>query len=201
MKTKTYLKASAREIKQSKGRFIAIVLIILLGTLLFVGVKTAGPVMQKTMDHYVEKGNLWGLQIISTGGLTEQDVTRAEKIPDAQLETGKQFYYSSSSKNEVVQVFSYKKSNKQNLLEVVEGHLPKNKDELVLDEKAKSLGYKIGETYTIDSDNVKKKDYQIVGFVRSPLFINNLERGFANVGNGTIDYFVYLPETEFNTDI
>lgn len=201
MKTKTYLKASAREIKQSKGRFIAIVLIILLGTLLFVGVKTAGPVMQKTMDHYVEKGNLSDLQIISTGGLTEQDVTRAEKIPDAQLETGKQFYYSSSSKNEVVQVFSYKKSNKQNLLEVVDGHLPKNKDELVLDEKAKSLGYKIGETYKIDSDNVKKKDYQIVGFVRSPLFINNLERGFANVGNGTIDYFVYLPETEFNTDI
>lgn len=201
MKTKTYLKASAREIKQSKGRFIAIVLIILLGTLLFVGVKTAGPVMRKTMDHYVEKGHLSDLQIISTGGLTEQDVTRAEKIPDSQLETGKQFYYSSSSKNEVVQVFSYKKSNKQNLLEVVDGHLPKNKDELVLDEKAKSLGYKIGETYTIDSDNVKKKDYQIVGFVRSPLFINNLERGFANVGNGTIDYFVYLPETEFNTDI
>ena len=43
MKTKTYLKASFREIKQSKGRFIAIVLIIMLGTLLFVGVKTAGP--------------------------------------------------------------------------------------------------------------------------------------------------------------
>jgi len=53
MKTKTYLKASAREIKQSKGRFIAIVLIILLWTLLFVGVKTAGPGMQKKMDHYV----------------------------------------------------------------------------------------------------------------------------------------------------
>ena len=32
MKNKTYLKASLREIKQSKGRFIAIVLIIFLGT-------------------------------------------------------------------------------------------------------------------------------------------------------------------------
>ena len=54
MKTKTYLKASFREIKQSKGRFTAIVLIIMLGTLLFVGVKTAGPVMQKTMDSFFQ---------------------------------------------------------------------------------------------------------------------------------------------------
>ncbi len=54
MKTKTYLKAGFREIRQSKGRFIAIILIVMLGTLLFVGVKTAGPVMQKTMDHYVD---------------------------------------------------------------------------------------------------------------------------------------------------
>ncbi len=47
MKTRTYLKAGFREIRQSKGRFIAIILIVMLGTLLFVGVKTAGPVMQK----------------------------------------------------------------------------------------------------------------------------------------------------------
>ncbi len=53
MKNKTYLKARFSEITQSKGRFIAIILIILLGTLLIVGVKTACPVMQKTMDHYV----------------------------------------------------------------------------------------------------------------------------------------------------
>ncbi len=58
MKTRTYLKAGFREIRQSKGRFIAIILIVMLGTLLFVGVKTAGPVMQKTMDHYVGTAGL-----------------------------------------------------------------------------------------------------------------------------------------------
>lgn len=85
MKTKTYLKASFREIKQSKGRFIAIVLIIMLGTLLFVGVKTAGPVMQKTMDHYVDQKNLSDLQVISTAGLTEDDLTQAKKSPMRKL--------------------------------------------------------------------------------------------------------------------
>ncbi|EOH92084.1 FtsX-like permease family protein [Enterococcus villorum] len=201
MKTKTYLKASFREIRQSKGRFIAIVLIIMLGTLLFVGVKTAGPVMQKTMDQYVNKGNLSDLQIISTAGLTDEDIVRAKKTSGVQVETSKQFYYSNTNKNEVVQIFSYDASAKQNSLEVVAGRLPKNKNELVLDEKAKKLGYKIGTTYTIDSDDLKQTSYKITGFVRSPLFINNLERGYANVGNGTIDYFIYLPEEDFQTKI
>ena len=77
MKTKTYLKAGFREIRQSKGRFIAIILIVMLGTLLFVGVKTAGPVMQKTMSQYVEKADLSDLQIVSTAGLTQKDITQA----------------------------------------------------------------------------------------------------------------------------
>ncbi|WP_165037938.1 FtsX-like permease family protein [Enterococcus sp. ZJ1622] len=201
MKTKTYLKAGFREIRQSKGRFIAIILIVMLGTLLYVGVKTAGPVMQKTMDHYVDRLELSDLQILSTGGLTEEDVAQSEKIPDAKVETGKQFYYANPNKNEVVQVFSYNKADKQNQLEVVEGKLPEKEDQLVLDEKARNKGYRIGSSYQIDSSDLKEKEYRIAGFVRSPLFINNLERGAANVGNGHVDYFVYLPETNFQTEL
>lgn len=70
-----------------------------------------------------------------------------------------------------------------------------------MDEKAEDEGYKIGDIYQIDSDELKEKEYTITGFVRSPLFINNLERGYANVGNGSVDYFVYLPESVFKTDI
>ncbi|WP_165005757.1 ABC transporter permease [Enterococcus sp. ZJ1668] len=201
MKTKTYLKAGFREIRQSKGRFIAIILIVMLGTLLYVGVKTAGPVMQKTMDHYVDRLELSDLQIISTGGLTEEDVAQSEKIPDAKVETGKQFYYANTSKNEVVQVFSYNKVDKQNQLEVVEGTLPEKENQIVLDEKARNKGYQIGRSYQIDSSDLKEKEYQITGFVRSPLFINNLERGATNVGNGRVDYFVYLPEANFQTKL
>lgn len=79
--------------------------------------------------------------------------------------------------------------------------LPEKPNQLVLDEKAEDEGYKIGDIYQIDSDELKEKEYTITGFVRSPLFINNLERGYANVGNGSVDYFVYLPESVFKTDI
>lgn len=201
MKNRTYLKAGFREIRQSKGRFIAIILIILLGTLLYVGVKTAGPVMQKTMDEYVRAGKLSDLQIVSTAGLTKEDVAEAEKLSDVTVETGKQLYYANANKNEVVQVFSYAPDMKQNQLTVIDGRLPQSDDELVLDEKAKNQGYSIGDTYTIESDDLKETAYKITGFVRSPLFINNLERGFANVGNGSIDYFAYVPQDNFKTDI
>ncbi|MGM9904220.1 efflux ABC transporter permease [Enterococcus sp. 10A9_DIV0425] len=201
MKNKTYLKAGFREIRQSKGRFIAIILIILLGTLLYVGVKTAGPVMQETMDQYVTKGHLSDLQVVSTGGLTTEDVDIAQKIPHAKVETGKQLYYSNADKNEVIQVFSYDPVARQNQLTVVEGVLPKSESDIVLDEKAKNEGYRIGDTYTINSDELKETHYKITGFVRSPLFINNLERGYANIGNGSIDYFVYLPEENFKSDL
>ncbi len=50
----------------------------------------------------------------------------------------------------------------------------KKPNQLVLDEKAEDEGYKIGDIYQIDSDELKEKEYTITGFVRSPLFINNL---------------------------
>ncbi|MGC3596116.1 hypothetical protein, partial [Enterococcus faecium] len=71
----------------------------------------------------------------------------------------------------------------------------------VLDEKAEDEGYKIGDIYQIDSDELQEKEYTITGFVRSPLFITNLERGYANVGNGSVDFFFYLTENVFKKQI
>lgn len=79
MKNKTYLKASLREIRQSKGRFIAITLIIFLGTFLFVGVKSTGPILNHSASEYVNGQQLADLQVTSTLGLTKDDIDAAEK--------------------------------------------------------------------------------------------------------------------------
>ena len=101
----------------------------------------------------------------------------------------------------MIQIFSYNKNSRQNKLQLIDGKRPEKPNQLLLDEKAENAGYKIGDVYQIDSDELKEKEYTITGFVRSPLFINNLERGYANVGNGSVDYFVYLPESNFKSDI
>lgn len=202
MKNKTYLKASLREISYSKGRFIAIVLIILLGTLLYVGIKATGPVLNHSASQYVDRQKLSNLQIVSTGGLTEADQKLAEKIPHAKVESGQQLFYADSKKNQVVKLYSYAKKNQQNRLIVKSGRLPKRSNEIVLDEKAKAAGYRLNQTYQINqSDQVKRKNFKIVGFVQSPLYISTEERGLSNVGNGSVDFFAYLPESNFSNQI
>ena len=200
MKNKTYLKASLREIKQSKGRFIAIVLIIFLGTFLYVGVKATGPILNHSASTYVDEHNLADIQVTSTLGITDQDL-KVAKESGIQVESGYQFYYVAEA-DEVVQINSYNKSQKQNALILEEGHLPKNSNEIVLDTQAKEYGYQLNDTYTIDSqDTIKDKNFKIVGFANSPLFISKAERGYANVGSGTVTYFAYLPENQFLSDV
>lgn len=202
MKNKTYLKASLREIIYSKGRFISIVLIILLGTLLYVGIKATGPILNHSASQYVDQQELANLQIISTGGLTEDDERLAKEIPNAEVESGHQLFYADSNKNQVVKLYSYDKQNKLNQLIVKSGHLPKKDNEIVLDEKAKEEGYRLNQTYIIDqSDQFKRKKYKIVGFVQSPMYISTEERGLSNVGNGSVDFFAYLPENNFSSDV
>ena len=48
-----YLKSSFKEISSSKGKFISIILIILLGTMLFVGVRSTGPDLSNSASSYV----------------------------------------------------------------------------------------------------------------------------------------------------
>lgn len=202
MKNKTYFKASLREIIFSKGRFIAIVLIILLGTLLYVGIKATGPILNHSASQFVDKQELSNLQIISTGGLTEADEKLAKEIPDAKVESGHQLFYADSDKNQVVKLYSYDKENQQNHLIVKSGRLPKKENEIVLDEKAKEEGYRLNQTYQIDqSDQIERKNFKIVGFVQSPIYISTEERGLSNVGNGNVNFFAYLPESNFSSEV
>ena len=202
MKNKTYLKASLREIIYSKGRFISIVLIILLGTLLYVGIKATGPILNHSASQFVDKQELSNLQIISTGGLTKEDEKLAETVPNAEVESGYQLFYADSDKNQVVKLYSYDKDNQQNQLIVKSGHLPKKDNEIVLDEKAKKEGYRLNQMYKIDQpDQLKRKNFKIVGFIQSPMYISTEERGLSNVGNGSVDFFAYLPENNFSSEI
>lgn len=201
MKNRTYFKATLREITRSLGRFIAIVLIILLGTLLYVGIKTTQPVLDRSADAYVRKQDLSDLQIISTGGLTAKDEMLVEQVKDAKVETGHQLYHADAEKNEVSQWFSYDPTTKQNKLVLKKGHLPKNEREIVLDTKAQEYGYRLGDSYKLEEDQLKRQDYTIVGFVDSPIFISSQDRGYTNVGNGTVDFFGYLPTKNFKSEI
>ena len=78
-----------QDIKHSKGRFIAIILIIMLGVLIFVGVKAAGPSLNDSLNKTVADKNLSDIQVLSTTGFNQTDVDLAKKVPGAQVEATK----------------------------------------------------------------------------------------------------------------
>lgn len=200
MKYRTYFKASLRAIKQSKGRFFSIMMIIFLGVFLFVGVKAAAPSLQNSANQELRDLKTSDIQVISTGGLTKKDVQSLKKLK-ATIDPGYLLYDADVKNNKVYELLSYHK-NQLNQLKVKSGHLPKADNEIVMDAKAKKAGYHLGQTLTFDlPDDLRQKTYQLVGFVDSPLFVSNNERGASTVGNGSVDYFVYVPKENFKAEV
>ena len=192
-----------REIGANKGRFIAIVLIILLGTLTFVGIQGAGPGLTDSMDQTVKNEHLSDVQLFSSTGFTAADVRTAEKVSGAKAELAKFKYVTGGKDDWAIALYGYQKAAKQNHLVLRSGHLPKQANQIVLDQRAKAdYGYKLGQTLTFSNDaKLKRRTYKIVGFADSPQYVDNNERGAANVGDGKVRFFAYIPAQQMNLTV
>lgn len=187
-----------REIRASKGRFIAIILIILMGCLIFVGVRAAGPGLNESMTTTVQKAKLSDVQLISTTGFTSKDVKAAETVAGAKAEATKFTYVTGGRNALAMALYGYDRQASLNQLTLRAGHLPQSKTQVVLDYRAKSeYHYQLGQTFTFGKTSaLKHRAYTIVGFVDSPQYIDNGLRGAANVGDGTVRFFAYVPQSQ-----
>ena len=207
-----------RDIKNSKGRFISILLIVALGVAFFSGIKDAPLVMKKTSDSYYDDYNLMDIRITSTLGLTDNDVDEIKKIEKVDGIKGTYSIEAISTykdKDSVVQIQSinlddYKQNNKNyiNRLKVVKGRLPRNSGECVIvKSKYQFLGYPIGSKIKIESgvdddigNSLKKKEYTVVGYVNTPYYLSH-EKGNASIGGGRIQGAMMILDSDFNLDV
>lgn len=190
-----------RSVKQAKGRFIAIVLIILLGVLLFVGLKAVSPDLYSSAEQYLQQQRLSDLRVVSTAGFTQKDVQQVKKVSGAQVQPERTTYILDSKRRDVAQLFAYQPDAKQNQLKLKSGRLPRHQHEIVLDQLTKQKGYRLGDTYRVHSSALTAQRYRVVGFATSPLFVDDEERGSANIGSGTVAYFAYLPAANFKSSV
>ena len=72
-------KSTIREIKESLGRFLAILAIVALGVGFFAGLKVTQPAMLKTAQRYFDKTALYDYRLISTVGFSEDEVETIKK--------------------------------------------------------------------------------------------------------------------------
>ena len=73
MSKKTYRKDIRKSIGSSKGRFLSIMLLMMLGAFAFVALKVTGPDMQGTASAYLKKQNTMDLSVIASYGFSDND--------------------------------------------------------------------------------------------------------------------------------
>ena len=76
----SYQKNILRTFKGSKSRFIAIFAIVALGVGFLAGLLSTTPDMEDSMEEYLDAGNLFDLRVVSTLGLTDEDVQALQQV-------------------------------------------------------------------------------------------------------------------------
>ena len=199
-------KSSFREIKETLGRYIALVLIIALGVGFFAGLKVTDPAMRQAMHQYLKDTSFYDFRLVSTLGFEEEDVDYVKENTNVRSVEGSIAFdvladYEDSS--HVIKAISIPQSVNTIVLEA--GRLPQKASECVVDSYLFDEST-IGKTIAIsktneseDSERFKYEEYTIVGTVKSPLYIQ-YERGSTSLGSGLLEGFIYIEEEGFDVD-
>lgn len=209
MKKKALRKDFYMEIRRSIGRFLSIFFIVAIGCAFFSGIRSSEPDMRYSGDAYFDKKNLMDIQIISTMGLTEEDLQAVENV--AGIEKAEGGYSAdvlcTEGDNKIaVHVMSMLPS--MNEVQLEDGRLPEKEDECAVDvDYLKEGKLKLGDTITFFSgsddeitDTLKTDTFTIVGAVSSPCYIS-FQRGSTTIGNGSVAAFIVVPEESFSLDV
>ncbi len=184
-----------RKIKNNYKRFISLLCMSLLGVGFYAGIKATSPDMIKTLDTFFDSQEVYDIEIVSTLGLTENDITELEKIPNINKVVGSTYkdVFTNIEKEEYI-IRLLPIMDDINKLHLVEGRMPNKDNEILVEESFLEKGnYKIGDSISILSSTKEENKFEIVGVAISPLyFSNNTNRGTTTLGGGTINYFAYV---------
>ena len=196
-----------REIQHTRSRFFSIMILVALSVAFLSGLKATAPDMKRTGDDYLDSLHLADIQVLSTLGLTDDDITslRAQdKVEDAEGEYVIDAFASSDSLDAVVKVLSLTGRGINEVL-LRDGRMPERADECVVEENMLSLmNIALGDRITLTpgddlSDALAQDTYTVVGTVRSPVYLA-VERGTSTLGSGTVKAYLYLPREAFTLD-
>ena len=216
-KYKALIKDIFKEISKTKNRFLSIMLIIMLGTGFFAGVKSTCPDMIDTAEKYFNEQNLMDFNIKSTMGFSDKDVEILQNDPNVKDlyagYTADVFLSYSGNEGMVTRVYSINPDKTQdestiNRLVLLEGRMPQSENECALDQSAmKSGGIRVGDKITLYaeegkdiSDVLSVTEFTVTGLVQSPMYIN-FDRGKTTIGNGSIANTAYISEKAFAYEV
>lgn len=217
-----------RSITHSLGRFLAIAAIVALGTGFYAGLRMTAPDMKLAADEFYDGTSLMDVRIISTLGLTDADITALRHVEgveavmparetDVMATIGGEQYATrvhslpdaarTSDTSDGVHAYS-DDPDYLNRPILTEGSWPQTEGECVLSSNlVVNDSVSIGDTVTITEgtqdvdDTLATRTYTIVGFVNSSYYATSSSMGDTTLGSGSIQEYMYVPASDFSSDL
>ena len=208
MKKKALRKDFFVEVRKSRNRFLSILFIVALGVSFYSGIQSAAPDMKRSGDVYFDREKLMDLKVVSTLGLTEEDLQELEKTEGIEKAEGAYMtdVLCGEGDNQKVLHLESVTADFQKL-QPDEGTLPSKADECFLDaQAAQAFAVHVGDTITVQeegekSDSVlKRKTFTVAGIGGSPAYIA-FSRGNTTLGSGEVLGFCYILPENFDMDV
>ena len=203
---KSYRKNILRTFKSTRSRFIAIFSIVALGVGFLAGLSATPVDMRNSMERYMDSGNFYDLRVLSTLGLTDEDVqalSRVEGVRQVEAAYSADLLVQAGGADVVV-ARAHSIPREINVLTLVEGRLPERRGECVVEAGANDVNraFDIGQKFflTEDNEDLEEKmaatEFTVVGVVHNTNYFS-FEREPASVGNGTINLVFYVEPEDF----
>ena len=207
--TRSYRKNTLRTFKNTISRFAAVFAIVALGVGFLAGLNATPIDMKESMERYMDDGNFYDLRVVSTLGLTDEDVAALAQVDGVrQVQPG----YSADLLVEVggdtvvsrAHSLPAPDNNTINRLNLVEGRLPEKSGECVVEASStqRQQTYPVGTKLVVGKANedldtkLNTTEYTVVGIVHNANYFS-FEREPASVGNGTVKLVFYIPQQDF----
>ena len=184
--------------------------IVMLGAAFFSGIRSTKNDMHVSADSYYDRVNFMDIRVVSTLGLTEDDLEDMRNTEGVAAVTGG---YTAEVLNEqsdmefALKVIAW--TEDVNQVTLTDGRLPEKANECLADDiYLQQTGCEIGDQITLESgssedlsDTLKEETYTIVGSGTLPYYME-MDRGSGTVGDGSLDAFLeVLPEVFEQQDV
>ena len=221
-------KGILRSIRNSMGRFLAIAIMAALGTGFYAGLQMTEPDMKLAGDQYYDGTNLSDIRVMSTLGLTDDDIEALRAIDGVEgvmpaYETDATFIHEGQKYTTRIHSLDVDAAVKSDISDgkqaissdlsymnrplVIEGTWPTEPDECLLSiDVVMETPISLGDTITLDEgttdldETLNSRTYTIVGLCRSSYYTAGLTIGTTSLGSGTVDQYMYVPESSFNDE-
>lgn len=219
-----------RTIEHSRSRFLSVIAIVALGVSFFVGTNATAPDMLDTVEKYLSDTNSMDIQVISTAGITDDEIATVQSINGVESVAGQKFVdgvvkingeivsdidgselairaYALDMNKAYAALSGTDDRSYINRPQLIEGNWPTGPDQCLVDASMLSTPeeFKIGAKLSISGDGVDigsslANTEYTIVGIIRSPIFISYDRGSSTVGTGKLGAFCYVPADNFLQD-